>query len=1187
MTRLAHPRVVNHASWPAGFLSPFTDMKSQIAVHSSPAQPDGRPVLPLPLLSAAAIASLIGLMSCGPRGGLPDVQSEAYRETVRDFYSAAARIQTNQEQGAAERLLRAGALASGEPAIWYNLAVLSLRRSDLEAASSYLSRARETGIESSQVLLLSGVVERRMGNTLNAIEFMRAAVEADSTNVRALFALAGEARYLGEDLTGLNPAALLLSIWDARPGNTAVLLELMRSAAEAGDKAGYSQWLDSLRVYASLWPAATRANLGSLAAERFGDDTPSLVSSILQFGNRAVGIEAHRRSLAELEIDPLDPGLVMTEFIALPTPSGDPSPAETTLVFARVNLTPDRSAFEWLGSVFLSDEGPLVSAAANRTTIRLEPDIVLPFPGGAAGPFPDAPAAFFDYDYDFRMDLAVAGPGGLRVYRQEASGEFSDRTEAVGLTRSVAADPYAGVWALDFDLEGDMDLLLSTQAGPPRLLQNNGDGTFTVVPVFDAAKGIRQLTWTDLDDDGDPDAAMLDRTGAVHLFRNERSGDLRHELLTKDVRAIHAADFDGDGSFDLLTLDKSLTVRTRSWHSGTIHDRALLQIDQSRLPAAPQGRWTIRASDLDNNGALDLIVSIGNRSAIWLQDSDRQILELTAFDDLHVFEAADLYANGRLNLIATDSAGAALHLVNQSRVDYLSRSFLTRAADSLGDRRNNSFGIGGEIEIRSGLRYQRRSIASPLVHFGIGDRGLVDVARIIWPNGTSQALFDLESDQMLLTRESLKGSCPWVFAFDGEGMEFLTDFIWRSPLGLRINAVETAGIATTEDWIKIEGNELAQRDGEYDIRITAELWETHFFDLIKLRAIDHPDGTEIFINEAFVFPPDELAVHVTGELRAVAGAWDDTGLDVTYLVKNNDGRYLDTFGRYTHLGRALDHYVELDLQDIPDGLPVWLVAAGWIWPTDSSINVAIGQGDHPLPKGVRVDVQNDDGTWSTVHKDLGFPSGKSKTMLIDLSGIFDNRASRKVRLATNLEIYWDSFFWAEALGNTEVSAVEMRTTGADLRYRGFSKVMGLSRSLPETPLYDSLASTGPMWRDLVGFYTRFGDVRELLDAVDDRYVIMNAGDELALTFEALPPPAEGWVRDFVLVGDGWVKDGDYNTAYSKTVTPLPEHGTSDYTAPLIELADNPAYRANPEDWARYHTRYVSTDYYVKALRRSD
>ena len=65
----------------------------------------------------------------------------------------------------------------------------------------------------------------------------------------------------------------------------------------------------------------------------------------------------------------------------------------------------------------------------------------------------------------------------------------------------------------------------------------------------------------------------------------------------------------------------------------------------------------------------------------------------------------------------------------------------------------------------------------------------VDVARIVWPNGVMQAEFDLSVDRPIVAEQRLKGSCPWVFAYDGREMAFVTDFLWRSPLGLRINAV--------------------------------------------------------------------------------------------------------------------------------------------------------------------------------------------------------------------------------------------------------------------------------------------------------------------------------------------------------------------------------------------------------------
>jgi hypothetical protein len=122
------------------------------------------------------------------------------------------------------------------------------------------------------------------------------------------------------------------------------------------------------------------------------------------------------------------------------------------------------------------------------------------------------------------------------------------------------------------------------------------------------------------------------------------------------------------------------------------------------------------------------------------------------------------------------------------------------------------------------------------------------------------------------------------------------------------------------------------------------------------------------------------------------------------------------------------------------------------------------------------------------------------------------------------------------------------------------------------------------WRDLIGYHTRFGDVRELLAGVDDRYVIMNAGDEIALKFKAPPGPPAGWKRDFVWVSDGWVKDGNLNTAFSKTVLPLPAHDQTRYDRPPGALEDDPVYRRFPDDWRKYHTRYVTPYQFERGLR---
>jgi hypothetical protein len=110
------------------------------------------------------------------------------------------------------------------------------------------------------------------------------------------------------------------------------------------------------------------------------------------------------------------------------------------------------------------------------------------------------------------------------------------------------------------------------------------------------------------------------------------------------------------------------------------------------------------------------------------------------------------------------------------------------------------------------------------------------------------------------------------------------------------------------------------------------------------------------------------------------------------------------------------------------------------------------------------------------------------------------------------------------------------------------------------------------WNPTPGLYTRYGDVQPLLASVDDLLLVMGSGDEARLAFDAaaLPPVRAGWRRDFLLLVDGWAKDGDANTAFSQTVEPLPFHGMSSYPYPAGErFPDNPVHNLYRE---MYNTR---------------
>jgi hypothetical protein len=484
------------------------------------------------------------------------------------------------------------------------------------------------------------------------------------------------------------------------------------------------------------------------------------------------------------------------------------------------------------------------------------------------------------------------------------------------------------------------------------------------------------------------------------------------------------------------------------------------------------------------------------------------------------------------------------------------------------------------------LLVQKQLITGPIVHFGLGDQTGADVVRIVWPNGAVRAEFETKADQTILAEQRLKGSCPFLFAYNGKEMKFVKDAVpWSSAIGLRINTIGTARVEATEEWYKIGGNELVPRDSYYDLRITAELWETYYYDQLALMTVDHPSGTDIFVDERFVIPPAKLAITTVAKPHKVAHAIDDNGNDVTDPVSTLDEKYLDNFGRGRYQGVTRDHYVEIDLgADAPESGPLWLIAKGWMHPTDSSINVAISQGQEVHAQPLSMEVADGKGGWVVAKPNLGFPAGRKKICLFDLTDVFRPGAPRRLRLRTNLEIFWDSIEWAKGLADSQLKTVRINPAMADLHYRGFSVITKPNASSPEVPDYNQMFASKQIWRDLIGYYTRFGDVRELLEKIDDRYIIMNAGDEMSLRFPEQPPPPGGWARDYVLIGDGWIKDGDYNSTFSKTVLPLPYHAKQEYIASPGRLEDEWVYKQHPDDWQKYHTRYVTPDVFQNALR---
>src|SRR5262249_5133739 len=608
--------------------------------------------------------------------------------------------------------------------------------------------------------------------------------------------------------------------------------------------------------------------------------------AVLLVRNGSVRVPASPESLKETRVSAARIAEPLVRFLRLPPPPARASAPDESLTFAQEPLPTDSSK-EWSALIAFSPDNaapPAILAADGRQVRSFgTPATTLAFPGGTSLATPRIRAILpLDWSRDFKTDLAVAGGGGIRLFIQADEGRFVDRTNEAGGKLAVVNADCSGVWTADVDMDGDLDLVVGVNGDEPVGLRHNGGGKWRTMYLFTGVTGLRGFVWGDLDGDGDPDAALLDADGNLHLFENHQSGEfgpMSGPGGLGQLVAITLGDVDSDGVLDLVTLDRNGVIR-RSSRLATGWTGQQLADWPERPPDLAAGDARLLLADLDNNGALDIVASGGGRSRILLGTGGNEFRPLNAVADAEIFSVADLNGDGQLDLIAL-ADGRPARFVGRGTRGYHWQVIRPRAQQTAGDQRINSFGVGGEIEVRSGLLTQKQVLTGQPAHFGLGSRDRIDVARIVWPNGVMQADFDTRVDQTVAAEQRLKGSCPWVFTFDGKGMRFVTDFLWRSPLGLRINAQDTAGGTQTGDWGKNRGDQLVPRAGAYDVRITAELWETHFIDYMSLLIVDHPDDIQVFVDERFAKQAPALAVNAVKTPTAIAQAWDESGRDVT------------------------------------------------------------------------------------------------------------------------------------------------------------------------------------------------------------------------------------------------------------------------------------------------------------------
>lgn len=765
-----------------------------------------------------------------------------------------------------------------------------------------------------------------------------------------------------------------------------------------------------------------------------------------------------------------------------------------------------------------------------------------------------------DVDDDGLMDLALLLPPGPVLLLQRDGAFVRDETSLWprGTFRSL-------LW-LDWDHDYDLDLFLL--GAEPRLLRNDGKLPDADAPDWSDRTASFPFVAGEITSgavfDFEPDTqgqelVTLDAAGQATLYRDRLAGVYEPKPLTacpEGSDSILPFDLDNDSRTDLLVSGREGVTWLRNQATGFVAH-----------PLSALKTTTLAMADLENRGLSDLVTAAGalrNQGLGELAEPSRP----AGFAEAPVaLVSSDLDRDGRVDLVSLDANGRLELLLNRTETAH---QFVLL---SFTGRKNLKLAPGSEVEVKAGRLYQKKAYDGLPLHFGLGAYSEIDTVRLTWPNGLIQNESRQPAGQSHRYEEAqrLSGSCPMIYTWDGESFRFITDVLGVAPLGASAGDGETFPVDHDEH-IQIPGDALVERDGRLEIRIVEELREVAYLDEIQLIAVDREADLDLFVNDKFQGPPfpHELTLYGARERLHPLSAIDHRGRDVLDRVMARDQRYPDSFSR-SRSAVAEMHTLELDFGDVAADNQAVLVLDGWVDWADGSTFLATSQNPGAELVTPYLEVLDAAGEWQVVVPDMGMPAGKPKAIVVDLRDRFLSE-SRRVRITTNVCVYWDEIFLAEDALDPAVRRTALHPDEATLRFAGFSRpVLHPERKQPESFVYADRSSTS-MWNPTKGLYTRYGDVRGLLDTVDDRFVIMGSGDEVQLLFDVsrLPALEPGQRRDWVLKVDGWAKDGDANTIDSQTVGPLPFHGMPayPYDAPH-RYPDTPAHR---EVLETLHTR---------------
>jgi tetratricopeptide (TPR) repeat protein len=729
--------------------------------------------------------------------------------------------------------------------------------------------------------------------------------------------------------------------------------------------------------------------------------------------------------------------------------------------------------------------------------------------------------ALVDLDFTGKLDLVAvtAQTNDLRVYRQFGPLLFTDITSTSGIPATLTNS--ARVVIDDWPKDEMMDLIVSRAGQRPLLLSKERGGLLHPTNLANWPTG-STLATGDLNNDLRTDLVVANN-GKIQIALHGTDETRELTVGEANIRRIHLVDYDNDGWLDLWVVGDRVQTWRNLGQSGFENTTKNLGLDLMAGPAD-----AVDFADLDLDGDSDCILTL---------------------------------TSGGLRYLRNDGGNANQQLKLR-----------------LFGNRSNASALGVKVEVTSGGLRLIRTIQSLPVEIGVGKNAKVESVVVHWFNLAAPNI-DVPVDpkvQLPIFELILpEGSCPYLYAWDGRQYRFVTDLLGAAPIGLPV----ADGVMIEADpdeyvWVGNETN-FKPKDGYYTLQITEELREALYLDEAKLVVVDHPAGAEVHPTDKLIpgrpFPASALLT--VGNERPLLRAETLKGKDVTAVLAREDSHRVspDRLRVPQQRGLAEPHGVILDFGELPPERGLVLVLNGWLrfGGGMANINASHDPGlPFPFPT-LQIEVENE---WRNVEVTVGAPAGKTKTIVVDLTGKLPLNG-RRLKLQTAFEIHWDRIALMERVEGPTTRAIQVPPATADLHWRGFSEFANLSSDWPLTPVYDRV-SPNPKWRITPGGWcTRYGDVSELITRRDEGLLIMNGGDELTLQFSAAELPANpaGFVRQFFLHSDGWDKDSDFHVRAGTMIEPLPWHGMSDQ---LYGKEPRPAY---PSDslHKKYNTRWVA------------